>query len=119
MNFKEAKREFERLGAVLDEAAQQLVEAPSGAARWPGTLERAGVALRGLKAQCEASGLHPAFAGRLKLIERQVQRIHLLLESAAAFYCGCVALRATEAGGYTPDGTIEQLTSSERMQLEA
>lgn len=119
MTGKEAQLEFARIEATLGEAIWELVETPTAVDRWPASLQAAMVALQSANSQLSVSARNGSFFPLVERLQSRVKQVHLLLESAALFYCGCVAVRATQAGGYTPAGALEPWTGGSRLQLEA
>jgi hypothetical protein len=119
MTVKEAQRELERVGAELENAIEQLVETPTAVERWPATLQTTLEALQRTQRQFPSSAESDTFRPMVQRIQSRVRQVHLLLESAALFYCGCVAIGGTHCTGYTHEGALEQFTGGGRMQLEA
>ncbi len=138
MTVQEAQRELERVGAELDTAIEQLVGGPSAVDpsavnhsavdpsavnQWPATLKAAAAALQNAKEQLPPAGAgtfaRETFTPLLERIQTRVSRVHMLLESAALFYCGCVARAVPEHAGYAADGALQQSAAGGRMQLEA
>lgn len=119
MNDKEAQRELVRIAADLDEAIEQLVSTPTAAAGWPVTLKRALASLERTRGQLRASAAKRAFRPLLDNIQQRVRRVQLLVDAAAMFYWGCVAVTKTQGAGYTHEGAFEEVALGGRMQLEA
>jgi hypothetical protein len=119
MTVKEAQRELERIGTDLENAIEQLVERPTEVDQWPATLRATLEAVQRTSAQFPASAESSTFAPMVERIQSRVRQVHLLLESAALFYCGCVAVGGTQSNGYTHEGALQQLAAGGRMQLEA
>ena len=119
MTAKDAKRELERAGSELDKAITLLVSMPAEVSSWPASLRTASESLQRTRAEFpalgEVSGCGPLLVG----LKSRVKQVHALLESAALFYCGCVAISAPEGSGYNCEGALEQSVLSGRMQLEA
>jgi hypothetical protein len=119
MTVKEAQRELERIGAELENAIEQLVETPTAVEQWPATLQATLEALQRTQRQFPSSAESDTFRPMVQRLQSRVRQVHLLLESAALFYCGCVAVSETDSTGYTHHGALEQFASGGRMQLEA
>jgi len=119
MTVKEAQRELERVGAELDKAIEQLVDRPTAVDQWPATLRTTLETLQRTRAQFSASAESQVLGAMVQKIQSRVKQVHLLLESAAMFYCGCVAVAPTHGAGYTCDGALESFAAGGRMQLEA
>jgi len=119
MTVKEAQREFERIGADLEHAIEQLVERPTAVEEWPATLQATLAVVQRTRQQFPASADSNTFRPMVQRIQGRVQQVHLLLESAALFYCGCLAVGATQGAGYRHDGALEQCATGGRLQLEA
>ena len=119
MTVKEAQRELERIGADLESAIEQLVERPAAVDQWPVTLRSSLEAVQRTREQFPASANREAFRPMVQRIQERAQQVQMLLESAALFYCGCVAVGTTQGTGYGQDGSFQQFAASGRMQLEA
>lgn len=119
MTVKEAQHELERAGRELEKVVAQLVETPTEAGRWPAGLKLALDALQRTRDECPAARNDESFTAMLKTIHTRVTQVELLLESAALFYFGVLAIGAHEGAGYTYEGALQQSAFGGRMQLEA
>ena len=95
------------------------MKTPTEVAGWPRSLRTALEALEKTRAQYPAAQENKTFAPLLQSIQTRVKQVHVLLEAAALFYCGCMAVGAAEGAGYTYEGALEQSVGGGRMQLEA
>lgn len=119
MTVREAQRELERIGADLERAIAQLVETPTAVERWPVTLRATLDALERTRQDFPARVESDTFRPMIDRIQSRVKQVNALLESAALFYCGSLAVGGTDGGGYTHDGALQQFAAGGRMQLEA
>jgi hypothetical protein len=119
MTEKEAQRELGRIEAELENAIAQLVKTPAAADSWPVALKAALTALQRVRAQFPVPADRRALRPLLQSIEKRVKQVQALVDSAAIFYFGCVAVTRTQGVGYTHEGALEEFAVGGRMQLEA
>jgi hypothetical protein len=121
MNARDAQREFERLGSELDSAVEQLVTAPTAVDEWTATLRAAVETVERTRTAVPAMAASEGFRALIARMQQRTRQVEVLLESAALFYCGAVAVGGAPQtpGGYTYEGIAEQFAASGRMQLEA
>lgn len=119
MTEKEAQRELVRIEADLEQVIEQLVKTPAAVDRWPATLKAVSAAIQRMKLVFPATVDRCMFAPMIQSIQQRMRQVNLLVESAALFYWGCVAVTNTQSAGYTHAGALEEFASGGRMQLEA
>lgn len=120
MTISEAQRALEQIEAALDRSIEQLVQHPTSADQWPGTLRAAAQALQTVKSQFPlASTGREVLRSLLQSIQKKGAQAHLLLESAALLTFGCLAIASPQSYCYAADGALEQTYSSGRIRLEA
>lgn len=119
MTENEAQRELARVAADLDSAIAQLVNRPAAADGWPASLAAASAVFVRIRSQVPVAVDRQTLRPLLTSIEQRVKRVNLLVESAALFYWGCVAVTRTQGAGYTHEGALEEFALGGRMQLEA
>jgi hypothetical protein len=119
MTIKDAQCELAEVGAILEQAIEQLSQRPTAFDQWTRTLASAAAKLQRTRDLCAESAVSQAIRPLVRCLDTRAKQVQVLLDSAASFYCGCVAVRASQGGGYTPSGTLEPLTGGGRMQLEA
>lgn len=119
MTDKEAQRELVRIDAELTTAIEQLVKTPAAITTWPVSLQAALTGLQRTKAQLPATANKRALRPFLKQIQQRMKEVNALVEAAAMFYWGSVAVTRTQGAGYTHEGALEEFAVGGRMQLEA
>lgn len=119
MTGKEAQRELERIEVELDRAIEQLVKTPAAADSWPVSLQAALAGLERIKAQFSRPADKRALRPFLERIQQRMKQVNALVEAAAVFYWGSVAVTRTQGTGYTHEGALEEFAVAGRMQLEA
>jgi|SRR5579875_1025088 len=119
MSPNQIDRELERVESNLDAIIQQLVEMRPESADWPAKLASVAETLRGACSTYSSLSRGVDVRVRLGSIQTRVDRAQRLLESAAAFYCGCLIVRRAEDCCYARDGEALSYSSGARMQLEA
>lgn len=119
MTAKEARRELERIAAELENVIAQLIERPAAVDRWPAALRGIAEGLQKIRQQFPRAEENSALGPLVGAVQSRMTRLEALIESAAHFYFGCLAVPATQSYSYAPDGAVESFVARGRLRLEA
>jgi hypothetical protein len=119
MATEQVRQSLERADESLRRAIAQLVEMRFGVPPWGGALDNAADSLRlavaGAIPEPERNALKPV----VQRIRAHAARVKVLLDSAAAFYCGWYSAAPAGLETYAPDGQIVRDGGGGRLMLNA
>jgi hypothetical protein len=115
----EARLELERANTWLRLAVENALEMKAAASEIPASLERIADSVNtvaGASLQGEMQLLKP----ELDVLRSRMRQLQTLLDSAAAFYCACIARsRGIETNAYTAGGMVPATPAIHQLVLNA
>lgn len=119
MTTEEARQHLEAADKRLASIVDQLVMMPSGAGQVVAELREVAEKIRNVHVSRASFRPTKPMARLLASVRAQIVHAQLLLDSAAAFYCGAISAHMPYCGMYTPDGEVRRGANSGCLRVEA
>jgi hypothetical protein len=118
MTTEEARQNLEKADQRLSSAIEGLVSTRSSARQVCSSLQQAAESLQLVRKELQVCPPAGSLKPLIRSIKARGARVQLLLDSAAAFYCGAITAAAPGTCVYTPDGEMPRRADRGHLSFE-